>query len=503
VKKGTIHEPAREIAVEHDADVIVAGGGMAGFGAAWGAAKAGARVLLLEANNAPGGVYTFQGIQGMTKLFYGPDGKTLVMRGVLKEMVERYKRAEGTSWDWEAYAGYSAEGWTWWCYDPELLKLVLTDMLQDIGVRLLFNTWVTRGICEDGVVRGVIYESKEGRKAASARCVVDSTGDALVAHTCGVPMQELPNPWFSSTFLFRVGNVDIQELFEYLMTHPGEIGPKNAEDGERRKNQMRGEWEDFGFFCLPDHAGLTLKNCVRRAINEGGFKPEYLSVTSLDRLGIEGTKATGIVTVNTGFIQPATLTPEELTDAQIQGRKAAYYVLRSFLRPYVPGFGRAAIVSTANELGIRTSRRIAAELSLTKQDIRRPFPDVVAVFNPFQTSLAEVPYRTLVPLNVDNILVASGRSFPSEGRTAHPYREGCCTLLIGQAAGAAAALSARLAETPRQIPWIEIQRELLQQDMYLGPPARLQELRLSDQEEAPVSRNAEPRVPTDADKPLG
>ena len=482
MEKRTVHEPAREIAVAHDVDVIVAGGGMAGFGVACGAAKAGARVLLLDANNAPGGVYTFHGIQGMTKLFYGPDGKTLVMRGVLKEMVERYRQAEGSSWDWDAYAGYDAPGWTWWCYDAELLKLVLTEMLQDLGVRVLFNTWVTGGICEDGVARGVTYESREGRHAALARCVVDSTGDALVAHTCGVPMQRLPEPGFSATFLSRAGNVDLQQLFEYLVANPGEIGPRNPADIERRRKQLQTEWEDFGFFCLPDHAGLTLKACVQRAIDEGGFEPKHLGVTNLDRLGIEGTKATGIVTVNTGILRPETLMPEELTDAQIRGRKAAHYVLRSLLRPYVPGFSSAVIVSTTNDLGIRTSRRIAAELSLTEQDLYRPFPDVVAVFNPFQAGLVEVPYRTLVPLSVDNLLVASGRSLPTEGQVAHPYREGCCTLLIGQAAGAAAALCARSARTPRRLPWPDIQRELLRQDMYLGPPARLQELGLTAKE---------------------
>ena len=61
-------------------------------------------------------------------------------------------------------------------------------MLEEVGVRMVFNVWVTRGICDDGTVRGVIYETKEGPRAALAKCVVDSTGDALVSHTCGVPM---------------------------------------------------------------------------------------------------------------------------------------------------------------------------------------------------------------------------------------------------------------------------------------------------------------------------
>lgn len=469
------------IPVAHEADVIVAGGGMAGFGAAWAAAKAGARVLLLDANNAPGGIYTFHGIQGMTKLFYAPDGRTQVMRGVLKEMVDRYARAEGWDWDWARYSGYWAPGWTWWCYDAELLKRVLTEMLEEAGVQMLFNVWVTQAVMEGDCVRGVIYEGKEGARAALGRCVVDSTGDALVSLTARVPMQPLPNPGFSSTFLFRVGNVDGERLVRYIEGNPSEVGGYKGDNAEfeKRVQRLAREWRELGMLALPDAAGSTLKNCVERAIAGQGFQTRYLGIPNLDRLGIQGLRRTGILQINTGFLAPRTLEAAELTECQIRGRKAAYFVLDRLLRPCVPGFEGAVIVSTTVDLGVRTSRKITAEFNPSASDLFVLSPDTVAVFCPDQKGLADIPYRALVPLRAEHLLVASGRSFPSAGQMATPYREGASTLLIGQGAGVAAALAARTGVAPRSLDIGLLQRTLLSQNVYLGDAARLAQLGLS------------------------
>ncbi len=470
--------------VAHEADVVVAGGGMAGFGAAWAAAKAGARVLLLDNHNAPGGIYTFHGIQGMTKLFYAPDGRTQVMRGVLQEMVERYARAEGWKWDWERYSGYWAPGWTWWCYDAELLKLVLTEMLEEVGVSMLFNVWVTRAVMEGDKVKGVVYEDKEGGHVVLGRCVVDSTGDALVSLTAGVPMQPLPHPeqGFSSTFLFRVGNVDGERLVRYIEENPSEIGAYGGDvrEYEKRVQRLAREWREFGMLALPDAAGSTLKRCVEHAVAEQGFRKDYLGISALDRLGIQGIRRTGIVQINTGLLGPRNLSAKELTDCQIRGRKAAYFVLDRLLRPCVPGFERAVIVSTTVELGVRTSRKITAEFNPTSKDLSVPQPDTVAVFCPDQSGLADIPYRALVPKGAEYLLVASGRSFPSAGQIAHPYREGAATLLMGQGAGVAAALVARTGIAPRSLDIGLIQKTLLSQNVYLGDASRLARLGLTD-----------------------
>jgi hypothetical protein len=149
----------------------------------------------------------------------------------------------------------------------------------------------------------------------------------------------------------------------------------------------------------------------------------------------------------------------------------AYYILNQFLRAHVPGFEEAVIVSTAAELGVRTSRKISAEYNLkNSRDLRdKHFPDVIGVFCPQQTYLTEIPYRSLIPLKVDNLLVASGRSFPNDKVPAHPYRETPVVVIMGQAAGVAAALAARTGITPRTLDYRNIQKELLKQDVYLGP----------------------------------
>jgi hypothetical protein len=255
---------------------------------------------------------------------------------------------------------------------------------------------------------------------------------------------------------------------------------------ERRRNQLRKEWEQFGFFPLTDANGVTLSKCFHRAVEEGGFELEKFGVRELNRLGIEGDRATGICQINTGKIFPPSLDAEELTNAQIRCRKAAYYVLNNLLRPFVPGFKNAVIVSTASDLGIRTSRRIQAEycpvswwINEGREISYEPYPDVVGVFNPFQHRNLEIAYRTLIPLNVENLLVASGRSYPSiGGSNATPWREGGATILIGQAAGVAAALCVQTGHSPRNLPTRELQKKLLEQGVYLGDKKRLTELAL-------------------------
>lgn len=489
--KRVIRESSRDIIVQYDVDVLIAGGGLAGSAAAITSARMGADTLLLDLHNAPGGMATFQGISGVTKQYYGPNG-TLIT-GLLTELLERYARTEGREWNWSSY-GYMAPGKTWRCYDTELMKLVLTEMLEEAGVRMLFNTWVSQGIAEDErMARGIIFENKLGRQAAIGKCIIDSTGDADVAVSLGVPMQSLLEEARDS-FLFRVGNVDFQKTYEYLIENPEEIGIGHKTTVELWRKRLQYEWKHLGFFNLKDKAGSTLKRLVDRAESEKGFQREYLGVKRLDRLGIEGLKRTGIAQINTGiFLGIDNLNTETTTRAQIIGRKIAYYVVNQFLRPYVPGFEDAVIISTATELGVRTSRKISAEYNLiNSRDLDgKRFPDVVGVFctinpehKPHQLGcpfLTEIPYRSLVPLKVENLVVASGRSFPNDQVPSSPYRDTPMVVMMGQAAGVAATLSAHTGISPRKLDVNDVQRALLEQGVYLGTESRLAELGLSNQ----------------------
>ena len=472
----TVTERSCDLQVRYDVDVVVAGGGLSGFAAAMAAARAGADVLLLDMHNAPGGVATFQGVSGFSHHFCGPRGE-LVVRGVFAEMVEQYARAEGVTWDWSAYCR-DAAGKTWLCYDAELLKLVLTEMLDQAGVRMLFNTWISRGWGDDGMAEGVVYENKQGRQVALGKCVIDSTGDADVAASLGAPTTVKPDR--HDSFLFRVGNVDLDTLLAYLLANPGDIGIGDPVDMETWQKRLKFQWERYGHFSLPDMPGSTLRNLVARAQAERGFRLEFMGAEMLDRLGLQGRRQSGVVQVNTGvYWNLDNLDADVLTRAQATGRKLAFHVLDDLLRPFVPGFERAVIVATASQLGVRSSRTIQSQRDIRNASdlVNRPFADVVAVISTDQRSMTEIPYRSLLPLQVKRLLVASGRSFPND--STNPYRETSTCTAMGQAAGAAAALSARDGLAPDELRPLDVQRELLRQDVYLGTPHRLVELGLA------------------------
>ena len=473
--KATVREESRHLAVSHDVDVVVAGGGLSGFAAAMAAARAGADVLLLDMHNAPGGMATFQGIAGFSQHFCGPDGG-LVVRGVFAEMFERYAQAEGLTWDWSEYCR-GATGKTWLCYDPELLKLVLTEMLDEAGVKILFNTWVSRGWGDEGMAKGVIYENKQGRQVALGKCVVDCTGDADVAASLGAPMTEKPDK--HDSFLFRLGNVDLGKLIEYLLANPGDMGTGDPVEMEAWQRRLKFEWEQYGHFSLPDMPGSTLRNLVKRAQSKGRFELEFMGAELLDRLGLQGRRESGIVQVNTGIYRNLdNLNADVLTQIQISGRKLAFYVLDNLLKPFVPGFEKAVIVATASQLGVRSSRTIQAQCNIrnASDTMNRPFADVVAVVSTDQKTITEIPYRSLLPLQVRGLLVASGRSFPND--STNPYRETSTCTAMGQAAGVAATLSAQKGLAPDELKSLDVQKELLRQGVYLGTPQRLAELGL-------------------------
>jgi hypothetical protein len=318
-------------------------------------------------------------------------------------------------------------------------------MLEQAGVEMLFNTWISRGIAKNETARGLIYENKQGRQAAFGKCVLDCTGDADVAADLKVPTMEKPDK--HDTLLFRVGNVDFQKTIDYLKSHPEDIGIGDEESIRLALRCLEYEWIRFGFFTLPDAEGSTLRNLVKQAVSDGSF--------GLDNLDAK-----------------------VLTQSQIAGREAAYFVLEKFLKPYVPGFENSVIVSTGSELGVRTSRTIVAEYNLeNSRDIKdRLFEDVIAVASFDQQSTTEIPYRALLPKKVKNLIVASGRSFPND--SANPFRETAICVSIGQAAGVAAALSSNSGIPPHQLDRRNIQEELLKQGAYLGSKERLAELSL-------------------------
>ena len=219
----TIHEPPRDTHVLKRTDVLVVGGGSAGVSAAVAAARAGAEVTLVERYGSLGGLATGGLIALLLTLDDGMGRQ--VIGGLCQEATERMTAAGGAfhppaaEWgsdDPELVKQYFRWGLVWGgasahhrvrysvAYDPEVLRLVLLELVQDAGVDLLLHMWGADAIVEDDRVRGVVFQSKAGRQAILAQVVIDASGDADVLASAGCATEKVKvHPWL----WFRMGGV--------------------------------------------------------------------------------------------------------------------------------------------------------------------------------------------------------------------------------------------------------------------------------------------------------
>ncbi|MET7399521.1 FAD-dependent oxidoreductase [Dactylosporangium sp. NPDC005572] len=435
-------------------EVLVVGGGPAGFGAAMGAAAAGAEVVLVERYGFLGGNATAALVMPlmsfhneMRQAVGGEAGRLLptdhgegepVVAGVLWMLLDRLVRAHGAvppSPD----TGYTVP------FDPELLKLTTYDMLAGCGVRLLLHSFASDCTAlPDGGTR-VVFETKSGPVVIDAGVVVDCTGDGDLAAAAGAPYEigrpedGLTQPM---TLMFRVGNVDRDGFLGYVHDHPdqwrGVHGLWDLIQQARDAGELDLPREDILFFATPH--------------------PDEVSVNST-RFGGLGVSVW------------------DLTRAELVMHHQMAQIAR-FLRNRVPGFGTSYVIQSGVQVGVRETRRVLGDYQLTGEDVlaARSFPDVVArgaypvdIHNPNgpgtilrrlpQGASYDIPLRTLFPRDVDGLLVA-GRCISGDHVAHSSYRIMPISMATGQAAGVCAALSARTGKAPREVPAEQVQRVL-------------------------------------------
>jgi len=223
MSKQTIREPQRETPVLERTDVLVVGGGTAGVSAAVAAARAGAQVVLVERYGSLGGLAT-GGLIALLLTLDDGEGRQ-VIGGLCQETTERMTAAGGafhppaSEWgsdDPELVKKYFRWGLVWGgssahhrvrysvAFDPEILRQVLFELVAEAGVDLLLHMWGADAIVEDGRVRGVVFQSKAGRRAILADVVIDASGDADVLASAGCATEQVTvHPWL----WFRMGGV--------------------------------------------------------------------------------------------------------------------------------------------------------------------------------------------------------------------------------------------------------------------------------------------------------
>ncbi len=451
-------------------NVVVAGAGLSGCAAAISAARSGGDVLLIDRHGFPGGTSTAGLMSGITNFYYTrKDGH--VARGIAQEIVDRLEAKKATG------KGPFTHEVPQIPNDPEMMKLVLIELLDESGVQVLFHTLAVSTRVEDGRLTHLVLENKGGRRAVGGRAFIDATGDADLAWMSGAKVETLNA---NGSLEIRMANVDVDALLESLTSRPEEYDEYG--DVETSLADCERNWGQRGIFHLPHGNGRKL-SVVQTAISRGEYPREFGVVHGLDAFGMYAFRGNGTIIVNTGFINGPLLDPHFLSRAEMDARKAAR-IAAEFLKTHMPGFDRAYLSQTAPEIGIRLTRRIEGRYTLTEEDISsfRRFDDVVAVATersvggPRFDEGFDVPYRILLPRGVDGLLVGSGKSASTQppGR----LRGQVACMQMGQACGVAGARAASSKVMPGEVDIRLVQRELLRQGVYLGGRDRLGELAL-------------------------
>lgn len=400
-----ITEPAREVPVRWEADVVVCGGGPAGTAAAIAAARHGAKTLLLERYGCLGGLAT--GGLVIVLPHFTCHGRP-VIGGIGREI--RDTLIETGEAVFRGGADRSA-------FDPEAVKWLSIRLCREAGVKILHHVWVAGAAVEDGKLQAVLVESKVGRLAVRGKVFVDATGDGDVFATAGADFET------SDQYIglpFRLTNVDVERWQAARKEQPDAV----AEAMEAAR--QAGGWDSyFGVNPMPTPDGFIWGNNMFREFDA--------------------------------------LDPENLTYVETEGREAIRRSLQ-VLRERLPGFERAWLVDTASQVGVRRSRRLIGEYVMTEEDVSQEdsrFDDAIGRGNDFRNEkLAyDIPYRSLLPRDVNGLLVA-GRCISCTHEALEPIREIHVCWVMGEAAGTAAAMALQAGCEPRDVSVPELQGRL-------------------------------------------
>lgn len=453
--------PIRHAQVIAHTEVLVVGSGPAGFGAAIAAANAGSQVILAERFSTPGGNATIALVapfcsyfthnpvderMGAETFFPTDHGEgTPIIAGVLQQFVEKMIAAGGAIQP-SIETGYVVP------YDHEICKQVMSSMFDEANVRFLYHAFASGAIAGPDDV-SVIFETKSGPQVIKAKIVVDCTGDGDVAAAAGAPFEigrDIDGQVQPMTVYFRMGDLNRNDFFEYVRSNPTQWRGVHGLEELIMKAKQGGELD------IPRESILLF----------GTMRKDEVSVNGTRVLHVLGTDVF------------------DLTFAEWEGRRQVGELVR-FLQKYVPGFRGAYLVQSGGIVSTRESRRIIGDYQLTVEDIfsEQRFDDVITlssypidIHNPdgagtmlYQLppgSAYHIPLRCLLPRNLERILVA-GRCISGTHEAHSSYRVMPVAMSLGQAAGVCAAIAAKRRMTTREVPYPDVQEELLRQGAIL------------------------------------
>ena len=459
-----IEEPEKKIPVIAETDVLVVGGGPAGISAALAAARTGVSTMLIERYGCLGGVITQSMIGTIAWYRYA---KTVEAGGIGLEIERRAKDNDatinifGNIKNKDMIAQLEKEGLivdgkpTYEVLDTEKFKFVADMLLEESSVETILHCYAVDVIMDGKTITGVITESKSGRNAILAKRFIDATGDADIANFAKVPFRKSPKDELMEVSVnYGCSGINIGKFLMYVYLNPGKMG----DWGETKEN---------------DEEGFTtyLVEPFNKA-KEAGEIPEDIDIASWWTNYTDAGEISSFNGIHMQGYDPTDVW--DLTKAEIEGRKRVMLAVEA-LKKYTPGFKKARLRSIGSSLGTRESRKIIGQYNITENDIRNEarFKDSIGICPEFIDGYGigilpttgryfHVPYGILVPLEVENLLVA-GRCVAGDKISHAATRQMVCCIITGQGAGVAAAISLKQNVTCRRVDISTVQKSLKKQ----------------------------------------
>ncbi len=494
----TIKEQSRQIPVVRDVDVAVVGAGVSGLFAALGAAKQGAKTILIDRFGQPGGN---MGPGGFILSSLGPGGgKThhvIDYPGVCREFVLRLEEkllpglyVSETERDKDGsgifeYPSYSST-----------ISYLAIKMCEELSIELMLSVYAGDPVMEGKRVKGVFVETKSGRLAVRSQVLIDATGDASLAERagakvrhksvtpeegekisswCGWTRKEFPH-WNDGGIAVIIAGVDYKR-YETFLNQPTDL--TEADIQFRKELQYFHPGSDFQDSLVPvfRQAWQSGRYKIKEALDGNFYVMAHRKLVPLEYGLMQMVVEAG------GEFDLGNW--EDVSKLESALRKYAFETVE-FYREKVPGFERARVMWKSAYLGARSSAGIVGEYYLTFDDFLKGarFDDVL-----FRSYVArrqgkgspdgcDLPYRILVPKETEGMLVTGrGASFERRGHDSPP-RPRFSMMMLGEAAGRASALSVKNKVTPRNLPIKGLQKVLLDEGFFMGKTDRLSRLGL-------------------------